>query len=186
MCPEGAVPQEPAMSIRHKVSLALAPLLLALAGGRTLLSPNPPTTRPDQDSATMMEKLDAALNNMSHGLCMFGPDDRLLLWNIISLRRWNYLQAFPFDKIKIDQTFIAKINNFQAEAIIHAILGLGRALALPMIAEGVETEDQRAGLPCQGGIRIQGYLIGRPQPITDHWHLITGVAVARETAVAAG
>ena len=35
----------------------------------------------DQDAATTMEKLDAALNNMSHGLCMFGPDNRLLLWN---------------------------------------------------------------------------------------------------------
>jgi PAS domain-containing protein len=35
----------------------------------------------DQDTATTMEKLDAALNNMSHGLCMFGPDNRLLLWN---------------------------------------------------------------------------------------------------------
>jgi len=100
-------------------------------------------------------------------------------------RRWNYLQAFPFDKIKIDQTFIAKINNFQAEAIIHAILGLGRALALPVIAWGVETEDQRAFLAKEVS-EIQGYLIGRPQPIADHWHLITGIAVARETAVAAG
>ena len=36
---------------------------------------------PSQDAATTMEKLDAALNNMSHGLCMFGPDNRLLLWN---------------------------------------------------------------------------------------------------------
>jgi hypothetical protein len=167
MCREGAVPQEPAMSIRHKVSLALTPLLRSLAGGGALPSPNPPTMRPDQDSATMMEKLDAALNNMSRGLCMFGRDDRLRLWNISSLRRWNYLPAFPFDKIKIDQTFIAKIgNNFQAEAIIHAILGLGRALALPVIAGGVETEDQRAGLPCQGGIRNSG-LSDRPSA-ADH------------------
>jgi PAS domain-containing protein len=36
---------------------------------------------PSPDAATTMEKLDAALNNMSHGLCMFGPDNRLLLWN---------------------------------------------------------------------------------------------------------
>ena len=98
----------------------------------------------------------------------------------------NYLQAFPFDKIKIDQTFIAKIgNNFQAEAIIHAILGLGRALVLPVIAEGVETEDQRCFLAREGS-EIQGYLIGRPQPITHYRHLVTGVAAARETAVIAG
>ena len=38
-------------------------------------------TAADPDTATTMEKLDAALNNMSHGLCMFGPDNRLLLWN---------------------------------------------------------------------------------------------------------
>jgi PAS domain-containing protein len=38
-------------------------------------------TPPSPDPATTMEKLDAALNNMSHGLCMFGPDNRLLLWN---------------------------------------------------------------------------------------------------------
>jgi len=38
-------------------------------------------TAADPDAATTMEKLDAALNNMSHGLCMFGPDNRLLLWN---------------------------------------------------------------------------------------------------------
>jgi diguanylate cyclase (GGDEF)-like protein len=88
----------------------------------------------------------------------------------------NYLQAFPFDKIKIDQTFIAKIgNNFQAEAIIHAILGLGRALALRVIAEGVETEDQRAFVAREGS-EIQGYLIGRPQPIAYYRHLVTGVA----------
>jgi len=37
-------------------------------------------TPPSPDAATTMEKLDAALNNMSHGLCMFGPDNRLLLW----------------------------------------------------------------------------------------------------------
>ena len=68
----------------------------------------------------------------------------------------SYLQAFPFDKIKIDQTFIARIgNNFQAAAIIHAILGLGRALALPVIAEGVETEEQLAFLAEEGCDRFR-------------------------------
>jgi diguanylate cyclase len=78
----------------------------------------------------------------------------------------SYLQAFPFDKIKIDQTFIAKIGtNNQATAIIHAIVGLGRALALPVIAEGVETEEQLAFLVTEGCNEVQGYFIGRPQPI---------------------
>jgi PAS domain-containing protein len=43
--------------------------------------PHATGTAADPDAATTMEKLDAALNNMSHGLCMFGPDNRLLLWN---------------------------------------------------------------------------------------------------------
>ena len=97
----------------------------------------------------------------------------------------SYLQSFPFDKIKIDQTFIAKIgNNFQAAAIIHAILGLGRALALPVIAEGVETEEQLAFLAKQG-CEIQGYLIGRPMPIAHYQHLVTPFAGAAENATIA-
>jgi diguanylate cyclase (GGDEF)-like protein len=85
----------------------------------------------------------------------------------------SYLQSFPFDKIKIDQTFIAKIgNNSPAAAIIHAILGLGRALALPVIAEGVETEQQLAFLAKEGCQEVQGYLIGRPSPIGLYQHLV--------------
>ncbi|CAN7762481.1 EAL domain-containing protein [Bradyrhizobium sp. LjRoot220] len=88
----------------------------------------------------------------------------------------SYLQAFPFDKIKIDQSFTARIgNSFQAAAIIHAILGLGRALTLSVIAEGVETESQLAFL-AKEGCEIQGYLIGRPEPIAHYRHLVTGVA----------
>lgn len=98
----------------------------------------------------------------------------------------SYLQAFPFDKIKIDQAFIARIgSNFRAAAIIHAILGLGRALALPVIAEGVETEEQLAFLASEG-CEIQGYLIGRPQPIAHYRHLVTGTADVREDAAIAG
>jgi diguanylate cyclase len=97
----------------------------------------------------------------------------------------SYLQSFPFDKIKIDQTFIAKIgNNFQAAAIIHAILGLGRTLALPVIAEGVETEEQLAFL-AKEGCEIQGYLIGRPQPIARYQHLVTSFAGAGDTTAMA-
>jgi diguanylate cyclase (GGDEF)-like protein len=97
----------------------------------------------------------------------------------------SYLQSFPFDKIKIDRTFIAKIgNSFQAAAIIHAILGLGRALALPVIAEGVETEQQLAFL-AQEGCEIQGYLIGHPQPIAHYQHLVTGFTARSKNAVSA-
>jgi diguanylate cyclase len=96
----------------------------------------------------------------------------------------SYLQSFPFDKIKIDQTFVAKLGkNFQSAAIIHAILGLGQALRLPVLAEGVETEEQRAFLAKEGCTEIQGYLIGRPQPIAHYRHLVTD-SVSKEILVA--
>jgi diguanylate cyclase (GGDEF)-like protein len=98
----------------------------------------------------------------------------------------SYLQSFPFDKIKIDQNFIAKIGrNFEASAIIHAILGLGRALALPVIAEGVETEEQLAFLAKEGCKEVQGYLLGRPQPIAHYRQIVTKFADAPELAAIA-
>src|SRR6202163_641092 len=69
----------------------------------------------------------------------------------------SYLQSFPFDKIKIDQAFIAKLEtNTQSAAIIQAILGLGRSLKLPVIAEGVETAAQLAFLTEEGCNEVQG------------------------------
>jgi diguanylate cyclase len=98
----------------------------------------------------------------------------------------SYLQSFPFDKIKIDQSFIAKIGrNFPAAAIIHAILGLGRTLSLPVIAEGVETEEQLAFLAKEGCKEVQGYLIGRPQPIAHYRQLVTKPAEALKRAAIA-
>ena len=86
----------------------------------------------------------------------------------------SYLQSFPFDKIKIDQTFVAKIGNGgPAAAIIRAILGLGRALSLPVMAEGVETEEQLGFLVKEGCNEVQGYLIGRPSPIALYQHVVT-------------
>jgi diguanylate cyclase (GGDEF)-like protein len=97
----------------------------------------------------------------------------------------SYLQDFPFDKIKIDQSFISRIgDSFQAGAIIHSILRLGRTLAMPVIAEGVETEEQRAFL-AREGCQVQGYLIGRPEPIAHYRHLVAGLAGARESIVVA-
>lgn len=87
----------------------------------------------------------------------------------------SYLQAFPFDKIKIDQTFVAKLeHNPQSAAIVHAIIGLGRSLKLPVIAEGVETVAQLSFLAAEGCAEIQGYLIGRPHPITHYQNVVTG------------
>jgi EAL domain-containing protein (putative c-di-GMP-specific phosphodiesterase class I) len=81
----------------------------------------------------------------------------------------SYLQAFPFDKIKIDQAFISNLDkNPQSAAIVRAIIGLGRALCLPVTAEGVETAEQLAFLARESCDEVQGFLIGKPQPIEEY------------------
>jgi diguanylate cyclase (GGDEF)-like protein/PAS domain S-box-containing protein len=78
----------------------------------------------------------------------------------------SYLQSFPFDKIKIDQAFITNVHQSpQSVAIIRAVIGLGRGLDLPVVAEGVENEAQLAFLSQEACDEVQGYLIGRPMPI---------------------
>ena len=94
----------------------------------------------------------------------------------------SYLQSFSFDKIKIDQTFVGNLGSkLHSAAIIRAIVGLGRALNLPVIAEGVETEAQRGFLVAEGCTELQGYLIGRPYPIHHYRNVVFGagpVAIA--------
>jgi diguanylate cyclase len=80
----------------------------------------------------------------------------------------SYLQSFPFDKIKIDQSFVRNIGLSQSSAIIRAVIGLGRGLDLPIIAEGVESTDQLAFLTREDCDQVQGYLVGRPRPISDY------------------
>jgi diguanylate cyclase (GGDEF)-like protein len=81
----------------------------------------------------------------------------------------RYLQAFPFDKIKIDKSFVDELGqNMQSQAIIRAVIGLAHGLALPVLAEGVETTEQLNFLKRERCDEIQGYLIGRPQPIETY------------------
>jgi len=81
----------------------------------------------------------------------------------------SYLQAFPFDKIKIDRAFVVNLGrNPQSAAIIRAVIGLGHAMEMSIVAEGVETEEQLGFLAEQGCDVVQGYLIGRPLPISQH------------------
>ncbi len=81
----------------------------------------------------------------------------------------SYLQSFPFDKIKIDRSFVANLGRSQqAAAIIRAVIALGRGLNLPVVAEGVETEDQLKFLANERCNEIQGYLVGKPKPIADY------------------
>jgi EAL domain-containing protein (putative c-di-GMP-specific phosphodiesterase class I) len=95
-----------------------------------------------------------------------------------------YLQAFPFDKIKIDQSFISSVvANPQSAAIVRAVIGLARGLNLPVIAEGVETHDQLAFLSQEACDEVQGYYIGRPSTIDQYEELVGRASEAvRETA----
>ena len=84
----------------------------------------------------------------------------------------TYLQAFPFDKIKIDRNFVMNLGrNPQSAAIIRAVIGLGHGLEISIIAEGVETAEQLAFLATEKCDGIQGYYLGRPAPIAVYGHL---------------
>jgi len=77
-----------------------------------------------------------------------------------------YFRMFPFDKVKIDRSFVADmIANPQALAIIRSVIGLGHGLGVPVVAEGVETAEQLDALRAEGCDQVQGYLIARPNPI---------------------
>jgi diguanylate cyclase (GGDEF)-like protein/PAS domain S-box-containing protein len=92
----------------------------------------------------------------------------------------SYLQSFPFDKIKIDRAFIANLGHSeQAETIIRAVIALGRGLDLPVVAEGVETQEQVDFLASESCNEIQGYFIGRPRPIADYAEVVGRAPLSR-------
>ena len=78
----------------------------------------------------------------------------------------SYLLKFPFDKIKIDQSFVRSVRSRRdAEAIVRAVVGLGHNLDMRICAEGVETEEQLAFLEREGCDEVQGYFVGEPMPV---------------------
>ena len=85
----------------------------------------------------------------------------------------SYVQSFPFDKIKIDRSFVSSLHeDASSQAIVRAIIGLGQGLRVPLIAEGVETEEQLQFLRSAGCDEAQGYLIGAPKPIDAYAALV--------------
>jgi diguanylate cyclase (GGDEF)-like protein len=75
----------------------------------------------------------------------------------------TYLWKFPFDKVKIDRSFVMEMEtNQKAAAIVSTIVALGRTLELTVVAEGVETQEQAKALDVAGCDQAQGYLFGRP------------------------
>src|SRR5450830_225109 len=79
-----------------------------------------------------------------------------------------YLKRLPANELKIDRGFVRDLSSDNDDAaIISAIVALGRTLNLSIVAEGVETQEQKEFLTAIGCDVLQGYLIGRPMPPTD-------------------
>jgi diguanylate cyclase (GGDEF)-like protein len=85
----------------------------------------------------------------------------------------SYLRAFPFDKIKIDRSFVADLASREdSHAIIEAVIGLGRSLGMETTAEGIETEEQLAIVRAQGCKEVQGFLFSPPISATGADELV--------------
>ncbi|MCK1710800.1 EAL domain-containing protein [Bradyrhizobium sp. 143] len=85
----------------------------------------------------------------------------------------SYLRTFPFDKIKIDKSFIDHI--FEKEdcvTIVQAVTMMAQRLGMTTVAEGVETDDQWRKVTELGCTEMQGYLISRPQPAHELMRLL--------------
>jgi diguanylate cyclase (GGDEF)-like protein len=80
----------------------------------------------------------------------------------------SYLRSFPFDKIKIDRSFVHELATREdSMAIVRAVTGLGKSLGISIVAEGVETNEQLGLLRTEGCTEVQGFLFSRPRPAQD-------------------
>ena len=80
----------------------------------------------------------------------------------------SYLRSFPFDKIKIDQSFVRDLATRNDSAVIvRAVTTIGNSLGISTTAEGVETADQLQRLKDEGCTEVQGFFLGRPLPIKE-------------------
>jgi diguanylate cyclase (GGDEF)-like protein len=99
----------------------------------------------------------------------------------------SYLTRFPIDTLKIDQSFVRDIGTDPRDAaIITAIIAMARGLGLEVVAEGVETQEQRAFLMQRGCLLMQGYLFSRPVPADRFLALLEGEPASHGRALPAG
>jgi EAL domain-containing protein (putative c-di-GMP-specific phosphodiesterase class I) len=142
-------PQFPSVVIGALASSGLQPERLVLEITETvLLSDNPVT----YSALKVLKQLGVriALDDFGTGYSSLG-----------------YLQKFDFDKIKIDRSFVAHdAPSRTASAVVRAVINLGTDLMVDVVAEGVETEEQALRLRRAGCRLMQGYLFGRPQPLS--------------------
>ena len=87
----------------------------------------------------------------------------------------SYLRSFPFDKIKIDQSFVRDLlAKPDSIAIIRAVAGLGHSFGMTTTAEGVETKEQLDQMRVEGCTEVQGYFYGKPMPASEIAPLLSG------------
>ena len=127
---------------------------------------NPQNLKLEITESMLLEDVEGVIAKMSalksHGL-RFSLDDFGTGYSSLS-----YLKRLPLDQLKIDRAFVLDIlNDVTSGAIAQTIVSLSRAMGLLVIAEGVETEQQREFLVRLGCDALQGYLIGRPVPIEE-------------------
>jgi len=97
----------------------------------------------------------------------------------------SYLQRFPFDKIKIDRSFVSQMEkNADSMSIIRAVIALGKSLRIKVTAEGVESAAQLDLLQRENCDLVQGYLLGKPMAKEDLGTMLTSASAAHETAPA--
>jgi diguanylate cyclase (GGDEF)-like protein len=88
----------------------------------------------------------------------------------------SYLREFPFDRIKIDKSFVDDVGRRKdCDAIIRAVTGIAESLGIETVAEGVETEEQLRRLVEEGCTEVQGYLFSRPVSLDDLPRVIAGI-----------
>jgi EAL domain-containing protein (putative c-di-GMP-specific phosphodiesterase class I) len=86
----------------------------------------------------------------------------------------SYLRSFPFDKIKIDRSFVTELATREdSMAIVRAVTGLGKSLGIVTTAEGVETDAQFDLLRQEGCTQAQGYLFSPPRPAAEVETMLT-------------
>ncbi|MCW0000032.1 EAL domain-containing protein [Pararhizobium sp. YC-54] len=98
------------------------------------------------------------------------------------------LQNFPFDKIKIDRAFIDGVtSNRQSAAIVRSTIILAQSLDIPVLAEGVENEEHMDFLRSEGCLQVQGYLFGKPMPLSEIAHVVNAATAEHpKTAAVSG
>ena len=95
----------------------------------------------------------------------------------------SYWQKFPFQRLKIDRAFVASLGTIgNASAIIQSIVTLGHALGMSVLAEGIETDEQRVLLRLAGCDEMQGFLFARPRPAADIDAMFAPAAPAEDAA----